>query len=52
MPKNDDLISRAEVIAQLEAFKFCLGDIILGFVVDRVIERVRDIPAAEVEATP
>jgi hypothetical protein len=44
----DDLISRSEVIAQLEGFKLSLGDIFLRFVVDRAIERVRDIPAAEV----
>lgn len=43
-----DLISRSELIAQLEGFKYSLGDIILGFVVDRVIERVKELPAAEV----
>ena len=41
----DDLISRSEVIAQLEEFKLTLGDVILGLVVDRVIERVHHMPA-------
>lgn len=49
--KNNDLISRAEVIAQLECFKASMADIILRFVVDRVIERVREIPAAEQVST-
>lgn len=49
--KNNDLISRAEVISQLECFKLSLGDIFFRFVVDRVIERVREIPAAE-QVTP
>ena len=41
----NDLISRSELIAQLESFKLSLGDVILGFVVDRVIERVREMPS-------
>lgn len=45
----NDLIDRAELIAQLEGFKLSLGDVILGFVVDRVIERVRQLPAVEVK---
>jgi hypothetical protein len=44
----DDLISRSELIAQLQAFKMSMGDIVLRFVVDRVIERVKEQPAAEV----
>ncbi len=44
----NDLISRSELIAQLEGFKLSLGDVILGFVVDRVIDRVKAQPAAEV----
>ena len=47
--KNNDLISRAEVIAQLESFKLSLGDVILGFVVDRMIERVKEMPAATIQ---
>ena len=49
MQKNDDLISRSEVIAQLEGFKISIGDVIMGFVVDRIIERVKAIPAAKME---
>ena len=44
----NDLISRSELIAQLEGFKLSLGDVILRFVVDRVIDRVKALPAAEV----
>ncbi len=43
----DDLISRSELIAQLEGFKLSQGDVILRFVVDRVIERVEEMPASE-----
>jgi thiamine biosynthesis lipoprotein ApbE len=43
----DDLISRAKLVADLEAFKLSLGDIVFGYVVDRVIERVKAQPAAE-----
>lgn len=46
---KDDLISRSELIAQLECFKLSLGDVILGFVVDRVIERVQEMPAVDAE---
>ena len=44
----DDLISRSRLIEELEGFKLALGDIVLGWVVDRVIERVRQLPAATV----
>ena len=44
----DDLISRSELIAQLEGFKLSLGDVILGLVVQRVISFVLEMPAAEV----
>ena len=47
---QNDLISRAKLIEELECFKLQLGDIILGFVVDRVIERVQAQPAVEAEA--
>ena len=43
----NDLISRSKMIADLEAFKLSLGDIVLGWVVDRVIERVKQLPGAE-----
>lgn len=43
----DDLISRSELIAQLENFKISLGDVIMGFVVDRIIERVKNMPTAD-----
>ena len=45
-----DLIDRAKLIGDLEAFKLSLGDIVFGFVLDRVIERVKAQPAAEVKA--
>lgn len=44
-----DLIDRAKLIADLEAFKLSLGDIVFGFVVDRVIEQVKAQPAANVK---
>ena len=40
----NDLISRRALIEELEGFKVSLGDIVLGWVVDRVIERVRQMP--------
>lgn len=46
-----DLIDRAKLIQDLEAFKLSLGDFVFGFVVDRVIERVKAQPAAEVKTT-
>lgn len=45
-----DLIDRAKLVADLEAFKMSLGDIVFGFVVDRVIERVKAQPAENVKA--
>ena len=44
-----DLIDRAKLVADLEAFKLRLGDIVFGYVVDRVIEQVKAQPAAEVK---
>ena len=38
-----DLISRSALIEELKAFKVSLGDIVLGWVVDRVIERVEQL---------
>ena len=40
----NDMISRGELIEDLRAFKVSLGDIVLGWVVDRVIERVEQMP--------
>jgi hypothetical protein len=40
----NDLISRGALIEELRAFKISLGDIVLGWVVDRVIERVAQMP--------
>jgi Lar family restriction alleviation protein len=42
---QNDTISRSKLIADLECFKLQLGDIILGFVVDRVVEIVQAQPA-------
>ncbi len=46
-----DLIDRAKLIGDLELFKINLGDIIFGFVVDRVIEQVKAQPAANVKGS-
>ena len=45
---KDDMISRSALIAELEAFKMSLGDIVLRYIVDRVIELVKAHPAVEV----
>lgn len=45
----DDLISRSALIAELEAFKMSMGDIVLRFVVDRVIDLVKNQPAATIQ---
>ena len=37
----NDTISRSALIAELEAFKMSLGDVVLRFVVDRVIDVVK-----------
>ena len=39
---KDDMISRSALIAELEAFKMSLGDIVLRFVVDRIIGIVKE----------
>ena len=41
----NDMISRSALIAELEAFKMSLGDVVLRFIVDRVIELVKAQPA-------
>ena len=38
----NDTISRSALIAELEAFKMSLGDVVLRFVVDRVIGVVKE----------
>ena len=47
--KTDDLISRSKLIDLLENFKIAIGDVIMGFVVDRIIELIKNMPAAEME---
>lgn len=44
---GNDLISRSALIENLKAFKVSLGDFVLGWVVDRVIERVEQMPGKE-----
>ena len=44
---QNDLISRSRLIAELEAFKISLRDIVFGWVIDRVIELIRQQPTAE-----
>ena len=39
---QNDMISRSALVAELEAFKMSLGDIVLRFVVDRVIDVVKE----------
>ena len=43
----DDCISRSALIAELKQFKIFLGDIVFGWVVDRIIDKVKRMPAAE-----
>ena len=44
---GNDLISRSALIEELKAFKVSLGDFVLGWVVDRVIERVEQLEGVE-----
>lgn len=44
--KNDDLISRAEMVADLECFKASMADVVFRLIMDRVIDRVKALPAA------
>lgn len=48
---KDDTISRSALVAELECYKMSLGDLVLRFVVDRVIEIVKAHKAEE-EAPP
>jgi hypothetical protein len=45
---QNDTIFRSALVAELEAFKMSLGDIVLRFVVDRVIDIVKAHPGVEV----
>lgn len=45
----NDMISRSALIAELEAFKMSLGDIVLRFVVDRVIDLVKNFQVKETQ---
>lgn len=49
---QNDTISRSALVAELEAFKMSLGDIVLRFVVDRVIEIVKAHKAPEAAPSP
>jgi hypothetical protein len=42
-----DLISRSALIAELECFKMSLDDIVLRFMIDRVIGIIKAHPAAK-----
>ena len=44
----NDLISRSALIAELECFKMSLADVVLRFLVNRVIEIVKAFHVAEV----
>ena len=43
----NDTISRSALIAELEGFKMSLGDVVLRYVVDRVIGVVKNQPAVK-----
>ena len=43
----NDLISRSDLIAELESVKQSLGDVFFRAIVDKVIERVREMPATK-----
>ena len=43
-----DLISRSALVADLECLRAAMADPVLRLVLDRVIERVKSRPAAEV----
>lgn len=38
---QNDTISRSALVAELEAFKMSMGDPVIRFIVDRVIELVK-----------
>lgn len=48
----NDTISRSAIIAELEAYKMSLGDIVLRFVVDRVIDVVKNFKVKEEPPAP
>ena len=43
----NDLISRSGLVAELETFKMSLGDVVLRFIVDRVIKLVKEFQTKE-----
>ena len=43
-----DLIDRSQLLTDLKNFKFSLGSVFFMAVVDRVIERVRSMPAHKI----
>lgn len=45
---QNDTISRSALIAELEAFKTSMGDVVLRFIVDRIIGIVKALPGAKV----
>ena len=45
---QNDTISRSALVADLESFKVQMGDPVLRYLVDRVIERVKVQPGVEV----
>lgn len=45
----DDVISRYALIAELEAYKMSMADIVLRFLVDRIIGIIKALPAVGVQ---
>lgn len=43
----NDLISRSALVAELESFKNSLGDVFFMMIVNQIIRRVEQMPAAE-----
>ena len=44
---NDDMISRSELVAELENRKVTAGDPVIRFIFDRIIDLVKGQPAVE-----
>lgn len=49
---QNDTISRSALVAELECYKMSLGDIVLRFVVDRVIDIVKAHPGVALPKYP
>ena len=43
----NDLISRSELVTQLESYKAAAGDVVIRVIVDRIIGIVKEQPATE-----